>query len=65
MQVAFNIGIPISVAHLFSDWANGVGNRFKKLILVGAAALWWTMWTSRNDMVFDKSPAKTYILVLY
>jgi hypothetical protein len=39
VQVSFNFDIPTSVEHLFSDWVNSVGNRFKKIILVGAATL--------------------------
>jgi hypothetical protein len=65
VQVTFNIAMPTSVVDLFNDWAYGVGIRFKKLLLVGATALCWTMWTSRNEMVFDKSPAKTYMQVFY
>jgi hypothetical protein len=51
VQVTFNIDMPTSVMHLFNDWANGVGIRFKKLLLVGAAALCWAMRTSRNEIV--------------
>jgi hypothetical protein len=61
VQVIFNIDIRTSVAHLFSDWANGVENQFKEHVLVGVAALYWAMWTSRNDMVFDKALAKSYM----
>ena len=25
----------------------------------------WAIWLSRNDVVFDKSPTKTYLQVLY
>jgi hypothetical protein len=32
---------------------------------VGVADLCWVMWTSRNNMVFDKSLAKTYMQVFY
>jgi hypothetical protein len=37
----------------------------KKLAFVGAATLYWALWTSRNDMVFDNSLMKTYMQVLY
>jgi hypothetical protein len=40
VQVTFNIDMTISVMYLFNDWANDVRNRFKKLILVGVAALY-------------------------
>jgi hypothetical protein len=55
VQVTFNIDVPIYVAHLFNGWATGMGNQFLKLVLVGAAALCWALWTSRNHMVFENS----------
>jgi hypothetical protein len=65
VQVTFNIVTPTFVVNLFNGWANGVGKQFKKLVLVGAAALCWALWTSRNNVVFDNSPFKTYMQVLY
>jgi hypothetical protein len=53
------------MAHMFHGWVNDLGNQLKKLVLVGAAALCWALWTSRNDMVFDNSPSKTYMQVLF
>jgi hypothetical protein len=64
VQVTFNIDMTISVMYLFNDWANDVGNRFKKLILVGVVALYYVMWTKRNNMVFDKSLTKIYMHIL-
>jgi hypothetical protein len=65
VQVTFNIDMPTSVAHLFNGWATRIGVQFKKLELVDAAELCWALWISRNDMVFDNSPMKTYMQVLY
>jgi hypothetical protein len=65
VQVTFNIDRPTSVMHMFNNWAVGVGVRFKKLLFVGAGALHWELWTSRNEMVFDNSPAKTYMQLVY
>jgi hypothetical protein len=59
--VTFNIDVPISVAHICKGWATGIGNQFRKLVLVGATALCWTLWTNRNDMMFDNSPNKAYM----
>ncbi|KAL5682227.1 hypothetical protein ACJX0J_008612, partial [Zea mays] len=33
----------------------------KQLLLVGASAICWAIWLSRNDVVFDKSPMKTFM----
>jgi hypothetical protein len=65
VQVTFNIVNPTSIAHVFNGWANGLGKQVKSLLLVGAAALYWALWTSRNDIVFDNAPIKTYMQVLF
>ncbi|KAL5653211.1 hypothetical protein ACJX0J_038669, partial [Zea mays] len=36
-------------------------NILKQLLLVGASAICWAIWLSRNDVVFDKSPMKTFM----
>lgn len=45
--------------------AEGVGNKLKRQILIGASALCWAIWLSRNDIVFDKSPMKTNLQILF
>jgi hypothetical protein len=61
MQISFNIQKPISVLHLFNDWASSMSRNIRKLLLIGVAALIWAIWTSRNDIVFDNSPIKIYM----
>jgi hypothetical protein len=65
VEFTFNIEIPISVVHLFNGWANSAGPQLQKFLFIGASALCWGMWTSRNNIVFDNSPSKTYMQVLY
>jgi hypothetical protein len=43
---------PTSVANIFGNWLNGVDDRFKKNIRVGAIAIIWSLWLCRNDKVF-------------
>jgi hypothetical protein len=64
VQITFNIGVPNSVSHLFNDWVNGLGHRVK-FFLIGASAICWAIWMSRNDFVFDKSLIKIYMQVQY
>ncbi|BAT10474.1 Os10g0352500, partial [Oryza sativa Japonica Group] len=45
--------------------AFGVDMKKSKLILVGASAICWTLWLSRNDMVFDKSLSISYMQVIF
>jgi hypothetical protein len=32
---------------------------------VGALAFYWAIWLSRNSVVFDKTPIKSFMHVLY
>jgi hypothetical protein len=52
VQISFNIQMPLSVLHLFNDWASSMGRNMQKLLLIGVAALIWSIWISRNDIVF-------------
>jgi hypothetical protein len=49
---------------MFDDWLLRVDKK-SKLILVGASAICWALWLSRNDMVFDKSPSISYLQVIF
>jgi hypothetical protein len=35
------------------------------MIFTGVAALCWAIWTSRNDLVFDKTPMVTFLQVMF
>jgi hypothetical protein len=61
VHIAFNIDKHVSMMHLFNDWASAGGHKKRRLLLTGAAALIWALWTSRNNLIFDNSPIKTYL----
>lgn len=46
---------PLSVEHLFDTWYKQGGNQYNSLVLTGAAAFCWSIWLTRNDIIFDKS----------
>lgn len=50
---------------MFSDWLFGLDYKFKYEMLVGATAVCWAIWTTRNEIVFDNCTTKTYMQVLY
>jgi hypothetical protein len=50
---------------MFTNWVLGLGHKQRKQILVGVSAICWTIWISRNDIIFDKSSIKTYMHVLF
>ena len=51
----FNITPPTNIANMFSNWLNGVEKKTKARIRVGVTALCWSIWTSRNNIIFNKS----------
>ena len=65
VQFALDLNPPHSIAHLFGNWLRGAGTKLKRQLLVGASALCWAIWLSRNDVVVDKSPTKPYMQVIY
>ena len=65
VQFSFGLYIPTSISHIFYRWFLGVDKKKSKLILVGASAICWALWLSRNDMVFYNSPSMSYIQVLF
>jgi hypothetical protein len=54
IQVASTLIPPCSITNIvFGNWLNGINNRFKKHIRVGAIAFIWSLWLCRNDKVFN------------
>ena len=50
---------------MFDGWIMGVNKKKCNLILVGAFAICWALWLSRNDLVFNKSPYTSYMQVIF
>jgi hypothetical protein len=56
----FGLEPPVSINHLFGTWALNINSQTRKLVLMGISVILWSMWLSRNDIVFNK---KTYFLL--
>jgi hypothetical protein len=65
VSLTFGLGVPTSIMDLYSLWLLNVSARTRSKILVGATAICWAIWLTRNDVVFDKSPIKSYMQVLF
>jgi hypothetical protein len=48
IQVASTMFPPCSITNIFGNWQNGIDNRFKKHIRMGAIAFIWSLWLCRN-----------------
>ena len=65
-QVQLNL---YSVSNMFGNWIQGISKDLKPLVLLGAAATYWSIWLCRNDIVFEKkkypSPLRVIFLVIH
>ena len=63
IQIASNLYPPTSVANIFGHWLHGIDNKLRPIIRVGAIAITWSLWLSRNDKVFnDKDSTRLHVI---
>jgi hypothetical protein len=56
----FGISPALSIDDLFVNWSKMGGNIHNSLILTAVSVLCWTIWITRNEVVFDKCRPKTF-----
>jgi hypothetical protein len=61
IQITFGLSTPTNIKHAFGVWVKKMNNKDKKLLLVGLGAMFWSIWLSRNDIVFNKTPISSYM----
>jgi hypothetical protein len=49
---------------LFGNWLNGVNKKDKERIRIGVSAFCWSIWTTRNDIVFNKQKGTNFLQVI-
>jgi hypothetical protein len=54
VNIATAIPKPNSRMHILAGWITSIRAKEKHLILVGVAAMFWSIWLCKNDIVFDK-----------
>jgi len=50
----FGLPPPLSIDDLFVNWSKRGSKLYNSLFLTAASALCWTIWITRNEVVFDK-----------
>jgi len=50
---------------MLGSWLSGFSAQLRKMMLVGASALCWSVWLCRNEVVFQKVYPNSYMQVLY
>jgi hypothetical protein len=61
---AYNLPPPTSISNMFGNWLNGVENRDRARIRIGVSALCWSLWISRNNIVFHKQNGTNFLQVI-
>ena len=61
----FGLSPPLSIDDLFANWSKGGSKRHNSLLLTAATALCWTIWITRNEVVFDKCKQNFFLQVLF
>ena len=69
IQVASGLPKPNSVQHMFGTWVSRLPMDLQRLVLLGAAATYWSIWLGGNDLVFEKknmcSPVQVIFAVIH
>jgi hypothetical protein len=50
---------------MFTGWLEGINRKLKSQIPVGVSAFCWAIWLTRNDIVFDKVVAPSYLQAIF
>jgi hypothetical protein len=50
---------------MFTGWLVGIDKKLKSQIFVGASVICWAIWLTRNNIVFDKVAAPSYLQAIF
>jgi hypothetical protein len=65
IQITFGLSIPLNIKHVFRKWEQRMNEKDKKLLYVGIGDIFWSIWLSRNDLIFNKIPISSYMKVMF
>jgi hypothetical protein len=65
MQITFGLSTLTNIKHVFGGWVQRMNDKDRKLLLVGVGDMFWSIWLSRNDIVFNKTSILSYMQVIF
>jgi hypothetical protein len=65
VEIVSGLKAPLNVSHFFWHWLDRVKLNTKKQFMVGAAAILWAIWTSRNHVIFNNAIVMSAMQVIY
>jgi hypothetical protein len=60
----FGLLPPQNITNLFGNWLSGINKNDVKQIRVRVCAIVWPLWNARNDHVFNKPKAFSFLQVI-
>jgi hypothetical protein len=63
--MAFGLTSPKKKSNLFGNCLKGIPKADLVYIRVGVCAVIWTLWNTRNDLIFNKLKKLSFLQVIY
>jgi hypothetical protein len=64
IYLTYNLPPPANVTNMFGNWLNGVNKQDKARIRIGISAVCWSIWTTRNGIIFNKQTGTNFLQVI-
>jgi hypothetical protein len=61
VDLFFRFGAPNNIKNMFGSWVQNMNAKNKRLFYVGIGDMLWSIWLSRNDIIFNKTPISSYM----
>jgi hypothetical protein len=61
IQITFGLSIPLNIKHVFREWVQRINEKDKNLLYVEMGTIFWSIWLSRNNLDFNKTPISSYM----
>jgi hypothetical protein len=64
IHLTFGLSPPMNVTNLFDNWLSNFDKKDVKQIRVGVCAIVWALRNARNDHIFNKPKAKSFLQII-
>jgi hypothetical protein len=64
IYLTYNLPPPANITNMFGKWLNGVEKTEKAKIRIGISTVCWSIWTSRNDIIFKRQKGTNILQVI-
>jgi hypothetical protein len=66
IQLTFGLTKPHNIKHVYGGyWVQNMNAKTKRILFVGIDIIFWSIWLSQNDIVFNKKLILFYMKVLF